>query len=71
MADFLLPQIILTSPENQTLAVGLFGFINEQFGQNFTRFAAGSVLIALPIAAFFLFLQRYFVSGLAAGAAKG
>ena len=71
MGDFLLPQIILTSPENQTLAVGLFGFINEQFGQNFTRFAAGSVLIALPIAAFFLFLQRYFVSGLAAGATKG
>nr|WP_240512061.1 sugar ABC transporter permease [Paludifilum halophilum] len=71
MADFLLPQIVLTSPDQQTLAVGLFGFINEKFGQNFTRFAAGSVLIALPIAAFFLMLQRYFVSGLSAGASKG
>ncbi|PTX65002.1 carbohydrate ABC transporter membrane protein 2 (CUT1 family) [Melghirimyces profundicolus] len=71
MTDFLLPQIVLTSPEKQTLAVGLFGFINEQFNNNFTQFAAGSVLVAIPIAVVFLLLQRYFVTGLATGATKG
>ncbi|WP_089966993.1 sugar ABC transporter permease [Lihuaxuella thermophila] len=71
MTDFLLPQIVLTSPENQTLAVGLFNFINDQFGKRFTLFAAGSVLVALPVAIVFLSLQRYFISGLTAGASKG
>lgn len=71
MMDFLLPQIVLTSPENKTLAVGLFDMINDRFGQFYTRFAAGSVLVALPIAAVYLMLQRYFISGLTAGASKG
>ena len=69
--DFLLPRIILRSPENFTLALGLFNFINDQFANNFTRFAAGSILIALPIALVFLFLQRYLISGLTAGGTKG
>ncbi|NQD68864.1 sugar ABC transporter permease, partial [Bacillus haikouensis] len=37
----------------------------------FTTFAAGSVLIAVPIAFLFLFFQKYFVSGLTAGGTKG
>ncbi|MDR6224963.1 sugar ABC transporter permease [Desmospora profundinema] len=71
MMDFLLPQIVLTSPENKTLAVGLFDMIRDRFGQNYTRFAAGSVMVALPIAAVYLALQRYFISGLTSGATKG
>jgi|GEM_PF-1771162 ABC-type maltose transport systems, permease component len=70
MTDFLLPQIVLTSPEHKTLAVGLFGMINQQFGKNFTTFAAGAVLIAVPIAAVYLALQRAFISGLTAGGTK-
>ncbi|WP_090868562.1 sugar ABC transporter permease [Oceanobacillus limi] len=69
--DFLLPRIVLTSPENFTLALGLFNFINDQFSTNFTRFAAGAILIALPIALVFLLLQRYLISGLTSGATKG
>lgn len=69
--DFILPSIILRSPENFTLALGLFNFINDQFGNNFTRFAAGAILIAIPIAAVFLYLQRYLISGLTSGATKG
>lgn len=69
--DFLLPRIVLTSPENFTLALGLFNFINDQFSTNFTRFAAGAILIAVPIALVFLFLQRYLISGLTAGGTKG
>lgn len=69
--DFLLPRIILRSPEKFTLALGLFNFINDKFANNFTRFAAGAILIAVPIAIVFLFLQRYLISGLADGATKG
>ncbi len=69
--DFLLPRIVLTSPDNFTLALGLYNFINDQFSTNFTRFAAGSILIAVPIALVFLLLQRYLISGLTAGATKG
>ncbi|MDC3418588.1 sugar ABC transporter permease [Aquibacillus salsiterrae] len=69
--DFLLPRIVLSSPEKYTLALGLFNFINQQFSTNFTRFAAGAILIAVPIAVVFLFLQRYLISGLTSGATKG
>ncbi|WP_276327428.1 sugar ABC transporter permease [Salipaludibacillus agaradhaerens] len=69
--DFLLPRIVLRSPENYTLALGLFNFVNDEFANNFTRFAAGAILIAVPIALVYLFLQRYLISGLASGATKG
>ncbi|EIU0346152.1 sugar ABC transporter permease [Staphylococcus pseudintermedius] len=69
--DFTLPKILLRSPEKYTLAVGLFNFINHQYANNFTVFAAGAIMIALPISIVFLFLQKYLVSGLTAGATKG
>lgn len=69
--DFLLPRIVLTSPEHLTLAVGLQNFVNDEFDNQFTLFAAGSVLIALPIATIYLFLQRWLISGLTSGATKG
>lgn len=69
--DFLLPRIILRNPENFTLALGLFNFISNQFDNNFTRFAAGSILIAVPIAVVYLLSQRFLISGLTAGGTKG
>ena len=69
--DFILPRIVLRSTENYTLALGLFNFVNAQFSNNFSRFAAGAVLVAIPIATVYLVLQKYLISGLAAGATKG
>ncbi len=69
--DFILARILLRTEEKFTLAVGLFELIADQFGNEFTRFASGSVLIALPISILFLSLQKYFVSGLTAGGTKG
>lgn len=68
--DFLLPSIVIRSPENYTLALGLYNYVNREFGSNFTHFAAGSILIAVPIATVFLYFQRYLISGLTAGASK-
>ena len=68
--DFILPRIVLRSSENYTLALGLFNMVNDAFANQFTRFAAGSILIAIPIAIVFLFLQRYLISGLMSGSTK-
>ncbi|MBP3038810.1 sugar ABC transporter permease [Bacillaceae bacterium Marseille-Q3522] len=69
--DFILARIILRSEKNFTLAVGLYEMVAKQFGNEFTKFAAGAVLIAIPIALLFLSFQKYFVSGLTAGGTKG
>lgn len=69
--DFILARILLRSEDKFTLLVGLYELVAKQFGNEFTKFAAGSVLIAIPIAALFLVFQRYFVSGLTAGGTKG
>ncbi|MGO3884863.1 MAG: sugar ABC transporter permease [Mycetocola sp.] len=68
--DFVIASVILVSPENQTLAVGLYSLISDEFTSNWSVFAAGAVLSALPVMALFLFLQRYIVGGLTAGSVK-
>lgn len=70
-ADFIIASILLRSEKKYTLAVGLYDMVAKQFGAEFTTFAAGAVLIAIPIAILFLSFQRYFVSGLTAGGTKG
>lgn len=70
-ADFIIASILLRDNEKYTLAVGLYDMVAKQFGAEFTTFAAGAVLIAVPIAILFLSFQRYFVSGLTAGGTKG
>ncbi|WP_335870032.1 sugar ABC transporter permease [Bacillus sp. 2205SS5-2] len=70
-ADFILASILLRTEEKFTLPVGLYDLVAKQFGAEFTTFAAGSVLIAVPIALLFLSFQKYFVSGLTAGGTKG
>ncbi|MFC5775264.1 sugar ABC transporter permease [Ectobacillus antri] len=69
--DFIIAKILIRSEEKYTLAVGLYDLVAKQFGNEFTKFAAGSVLIAIPIAILFLSLQKYFISGLTAGGTKG
>jgi arabinogalactan oligomer / maltooligosaccharide transport system permease protein len=69
--DFILARILLRTESKYTLAVGLYDMVAKQFGAEFTTFAAGAVLIAVPIAILFLSFQKYFVSGLTAGGTKG
>lgn len=69
--DFILPTLLLKSPKKKTLAIGLQEMISGQSNNNFTLFAAGSVLVAVPITALFAFCQKYVVTGLSSGAVKG
>lgn len=69
--DFIFARLILRSKENWTVAVGMWDMVNTNQNSNFTLFAAGAVLIAVPIMILFGFLQRLLVDGLTAGASKG
>lgn len=69
--DFMLAKFLLRSPGNMTLAVGLQTFISNPRDQQVTLFAAGAILIALPICILFFLLQKNFVSGLTSGGTKG
>ncbi|PLR78872.1 sugar ABC transporter permease [Bacillus sp. V3-13] len=71
LGDFILARVLLRTNEKFTMTVGLYEMVAKQFGNEFTKFAAGSVLIAIPIAILFLMFQKYFVSGLTAGGTKG
>lgn len=70
-SEFVIASVVLTDPNTQTLAVGLYSFVANQRTEDWGVFAAGAVLAALPVMALFLFLQRYIVSGLVAGSVKG
>lgn len=69
-SEFLIASVILQSPEKLTLAVGLYRLISDENNANFPLFAAGAVLAAIPVMALFLWLQKYIVGGLTAGAVK-
>ena len=67
LGDFVLSSTILRTPESYTLPVGLFNLVNDVMGASYTTFAAGALLISIPVAIIFIMLQKNFVSGLTAG----
>jgi arabinogalactan oligomer/maltooligosaccharide transport system permease protein len=69
--EFVIASALLQTNEHFTLPVGLYGFINQNYGQHWGPFAAGSLMAMIPVTALFLFLQRWIVSGLTAGSVKG
>ncbi|MGL4773095.1 MAG: sugar ABC transporter permease [Clostridium sp.] len=69
--DFLLPKVLLTTPNDYTLAAGLFTLVTDVRTLNEPAFAAGGLLTAIPIVILFLALQKQLVSGLSNGATKG
>lgn len=71
LGDFILSSTILRTPESYTLPIGLYNLVNEVMGASYTTFAAGAILISIPIALIFILLQKNFVSGLTAGGTKG
>ncbi|HLU21183.1 MAG TPA: sugar ABC transporter permease [Bacillaceae bacterium] len=71
LGDFVMSSVILRTPESYTLPIGLYNLVNEVMGASYTTFAAGAILISIPVAIIFIVLQKNFVSGLTAGGTKG
>lgn len=66
-SDFILPNMLLKNKNLWTVAVGLTHLDETQF----TRFAAGSVFIAVPIVILYFALSKFLVAGVSEGAVKG
>ena len=62
--------VVGNSADTQTLAIGLFQYVSSETNSNWVIFSAGAVLAALPPMALFIWLQKYIVVGLTAGAVK-
>lgn len=71
LGDFALSSVLLRNPEYYTLPIGLYKLVTDKMGASYTTFAAGAILISIPVAVVFLMLQKHFVSGLTAGGTKG
>ncbi len=70
--DFIFAKVILRANADQyTVALGLWNMLQKEYINNwYTCFAAGAVIVSIPIAIVFLFLQKYYVEGMS-GAVKG
>ena len=59
-------------PDGYNVAVGLNSWLSlDQIANNYTKFCAGGVLVALPVGILFMCLQKYYVEGVTGGAVKG
>ena len=68
--ELVLPTIYLTSDELYPITRGLIVF-EGLYGSNWPALAAAVLMLMVPMLVLFLFLQRYIISGLTAGAVKG
>ena len=70
--DFITAKMIMgDNYDKYTVAIGLWYLTEkENIEQYFTMFAAGSVCIAIPITILFIWLQKYYVSGITSGSVK-
>jgi len=69
--EILLAGVFLTDTTHKTLAVGLYGLVSGNHNTDYGEFAAGSLLAGIPVVLIYLYLQKYLVKGLTAGAVKG
>ncbi|MBQ8639176.1 MAG: sugar ABC transporter permease [Lachnospiraceae bacterium] len=70
--DFIFAKVICrANAEYYTVAIGLWNMLEKEYLNSwYSCFAAGAVVISIPIAILFIFMQRYYTEGLS-GAVKG
>ncbi len=68
--EFILAATVMNSEKAYTLPVGLQSFVG-QYASDWGYFAAGAILVSIPVIALFFAFQKHLVSGLLAGSTKG
>lgn len=70
--DFIFAKVICRADANQyTVSIGLWKMLEKEYIDSwYTCFAAGAVVVSIPIAILFMFTQKYYVEGMS-GAVKG
>ncbi|GIO62033.1 MULTISPECIES: carbohydrate ABC transporter permease [Paenibacillus] len=68
--DYLLPSLVLQSPDLRTIPIATFAFFG-QFTKQWDLALPALVLGILPVIVFFLAMQKYIVEGITQGAVKG
>lgn len=67
--DYLLPSLVLRSPELRTIPLATFFFFGE-FNIQWNLALAGLVMTVIPVIVFYLFAQKYIIKGVVSGAIK-
>jgi raffinose/stachyose/melibiose transport system permease protein len=68
--EFLLALVMVSSEELRTAPLGL-AFFQGQHTAELTLLSSGAVIVALPVVAVYVALQRHFIQGMLSGAVKG
>jgi multiple sugar transport system permease protein len=68
--DYTYALMLITSDAKKTIPIGLTSMLGS-YDIRWGEIMAGSAIITLPLLIIFVFLSRYFIKGLAAGATKG
>lgn len=68
--ELLWASVELSSSTMKTIPIGLVSF-SAAFGTDWGALSAAICVVLIPITVFFVFVQKYFISGLTGGAVKG
>ncbi|MBT1161937.1 ABC transporter permease subunit [Bifidobacterium sp. SO1] len=69
--DFVMAKVICRTQTNYTVSLGLWLMLQKEYINNwFAKFAAGAVLVSIPIAILFIVMQRFYQESMS-GSVKG
>ena len=68
--DLLYAMTLVTDPSRRTLAPGLVMTYLGEASTNWAAMMSASIVASIPVTIIFVFLQRYFITGLTSGAVK-
>ncbi len=68
-SEYIVARVVLQAPNVQTWPLGLASLIG-QFNTEWAKYAAGSVLVTIPVLLLFTWQSKYLISGLTLGSVK-
>jgi arabinogalactan oligomer/maltooligosaccharide transport system permease protein len=70
--EYALSSVLIPAPDSaKTLMVGMYGLVVTTISTPWGYFAAGALMVIIPVLLVFLWLQRYLEAGLTLGGVKG